>query len=345
MNDSNQSSAAMKGFRLALIGTLLAAVVVGLGAFTRLVDAGLGCPDWPGCYGHLFWPNEDHEVERANMLFPETPVDHAKTWPEMVHRYFAGTLGLIILALAVIAIRNRESGEYPFRLPVLMLILVVWQALFGMWTVTLKLWPQVVTVHLLGGVTTFSLMGVLAMRLAPESWRASLLDKVWLSRHRAWMLVGLVIVFFQIALGGWTAANYAALACPDLPTCQTSWWPHMDWAAGFNIFQHIGPNYLGGLLDGEARTAIHFAHRLGAIVTAIYLLGLSFALFKAKTKAAMRAASVLAVLLVVQISLGLANVHFIFPLPIAVLHNFFGALLLLFMAVLTIGALALPNRE
>lgn len=343
MNESHQP--AMKGFRIALIGTLLAAVVVGLGAFTRLSDAGLGCPDWPGCYGHMFWPNEDHEVERANMLFPETPVDHAKTWPEMVHRYFAGSLGLVILTLAVIAIRNRESEVYPFRLPILLLILVVWQALFGMWTVTLKLWPQVVTVHLLGGVTTFSLMAVLTMRLAPASWRASLLDASWLSGHRAWIFIGLVIVFLQVALGGWTASNYAALACPDLPTCQRSWWPHMDWAAGFNIFQHIGPNYLGGLLDGEARTAIHFAHRLGAIVTAIYLLGLSFALFKAKTCAARRAATVLATLLVVQISLGLANVHFIFPLPIAVLHNFFGALLLLSMAVLTIGALALPNRE
>ena len=345
MNESTQVSTAMKGFRLALIVTLLAAVVVGLGAFTRLVDAGLGCPDWPGCYGHMFWPNEDHEVEQANMLFPEIPVDHAKTWPEMVHRYFAGTLGLFILALAVIAIRNRESETYPFRLPVLLLILVVWQALFGMWTVTLKLWPQVVTVHLLGGVTTFSLLGVLTMRLAPESWRTHLLDMGWLRSHRAWIFVGLAIVFVQIALGGWTAANYAALACPDLPTCQRSWWPHMDWAAGFNIFQHIGPNYLGGLLDGEARTAIHFAHRLGAIVTAIYLLGLCFALFRAGSKAAKRAALILVTLLVVQISLGLANVHFLFPLAIAVLHNFVGALLLLSMAILTIGALALPARE
>ena len=346
MNEElNQGNPARRGFYLALAGTALAALVVALGAFTRLVDAGLGCPDWPGCYGHLFWPSDISDVELANMRFPETPVDHAKTWPEMVHRYFAGTLGLVILALAVFALRNQKDPDYPFRLPVLLLILVIWQALFGMWTVTLKLWPQVVTLHLLGGVTTFALMAVLSMRLAPQGWRDAILDYAWLRRQRIWIFVGVVIVFVQIALGGWTAANYAAFACPDLPTCQQSWWPPMDWAAGFNVFQDIGPNYLGGLLDGEARTAIHFAHRLGAIVTALYLLALGVGMLRAGSVPTRRAALLLMGLLVIQLSLGLANVHFLFPLPVAVLHNFVGALLLLVMAVLSVGALALPARE
>ncbi len=340
MIETANSYSAKTGFRIALAGTLLAICVVGLGAFTRLVDAGLGCPDWPGCYGHLFWPTSVEHVELANMRFPETPVDHAKTWPEMVHRYFAGTLGLFILALTVVALRNRESDDYPFRLPVLLAILVVWQALFGMWTVTLKLWPQIVTLHLLGGVATFSLMAALTMRLAPDRWRAWLLDATWLTAHRRWVLIGILVVFLQIALGGWTAANYAALACPDLPTCQLSWWPRMDWAAGFNIVQHIGPNYLGGLLDGEARTAIHFAHRLGAVITALYIFGLAYCLWRAGSAAARRAATWLASLMTVQLCLGIANVYFIFPLPVAVAHNLGGALLLVTMAVLAVGTFA-----
>ncbi len=345
MSETLNENRAKFGFRLALIGTLLAAVVVMLGAFTRLVDAGLGCPDWPGCYGHLTWPQGIEEVERANMRFPETPVDHAKTWPEMVHRYFAGGLGLIILGLAVLALRSREKQDYPFRLPVFLLILVVWQALFGMWTVTLQLWPQIVTLHLLGGITTFSLMGVLTMRLAPPQWRSALLDAGWLRRKRWWIFCGTLIVFAQIALGGWTASNYAAFACPDLPTCQTSWWPNMDWSAGFNFLQHIGPNYLGGRLDGAARTAIHFAHRLGAIVTAIYLVGLCIAQWRAGTSATRNAGVLIGSLLLVQILLGLANVYFLFPLPVAVAHNFVGALLLLSMAVQCIGAFALRSKH
>ncbi len=340
MIDLNLRRSSKPGFQLAVVATLFTAVVVMLGAFTRLVDAGLGCPDWPGCYGHLFWPMGDEQVELANRRFPEFPVDHDKTWPEMVHRYFAGTLGLLILAITLIAVRNRHDESYPFRLPVLLLILVIWQAVFGMWTVTLQLWPQIVTLHLLGGFATFVLLGVLSMRLAPASWRQNFIDSGWLRRHRPWVLLGTIIVFVQIALGGWTAANYAAFACPDLPTCQLSWWPEMDWAAGFNIFQHVGPNYLGGLLDGDARTAIHFAHRLGAVVTTLYLTAFCFALWRGATPAARTAAVAIVTVLLVQVLLGLANVYFFFPLAVAVAHNFVGALLLLVMGIQCIGALA-----
>ena len=161
-----------RGATLALVAVCLTVVVVMLGAFTRLVDAGLGCPDWPGCYGHMFWPNDVEEINRAEALFPDTPVESHKTWPEMVHRYFAGTLGLLIVGLALIGWKKTDE-DYPFRLPILMLFVVVWQALFGMWTVTLKLWPQVVTIHLFGGVSTLALTWLLALRLDNYRWQIS----------------------------------------------------------------------------------------------------------------------------------------------------------------------------
>ncbi|RLA40655.1 MAG: heme A synthase, partial [Gammaproteobacteria bacterium] len=258
-------------YRLALLATIVAATVVVLGAFTRLVDAGLGCPDWPGCYGHLMWPNEAHEIARANERFPDASVEVDKTWPEMVHRYFASTLGLIILCLAILAWRYRETGNFPFRLPLLLLFLVVWQGMFGMWTVTLKLWPQVVTMHLLGGVSIFSLLWLLTMRLANVCW--VLTDSSWqkLKKYRAWLVGAVVIVFIQIALGGWVSSNYAAFACADFPRCGGQWLPQMELAAGFDILQSVGPNYLGGLMTSDARVAIHFMHRIGALITCFYL--------------------------------------------------------------------------
>lgn len=322
-------------YRLALLGTLIAAIVVGLGAFTRLVDAGLGCPDWPGCYGHLLWPNETHEIVRAEERFPDSKVEHEKTWPEMVHRYFASSLGLIVVGLAVLAWLCRDSRRFPFRLPLLLLFLVVWQGLFGMWTVTLKLWPQVVTAHLLGGMSVFALTWLLALRLGNNRW--VLPQATWqrLFRLRYWLVVGVVILFVQIGLGGWLSSNYAAFACPDFPRCQTHWWPPMDVAEGFNIFQQIGPNYLGGLMTNEARVAIHFTHRLGALLTFIYLSGLCLALFYIGEPRVTRVTAVIFALLLVQVGLGIGNVLFAVPLPLAVLHNAGAALLLL--SLVTIG--------
>lgn len=322
--------------RLALLGTFLAAIVVGLGAFTRLVDAGLGCPDWPGCYGHLLWPNELHEITKAEQRFPDSKVEQDKTWPEMVHRYFASSLGLIIVGLAVLAWKCRDSRRFPFRLPLLLLFLVVWQGLFGMWTVTLKLWPQVVTLHLLGGMSVFALIWLLALRLGHHGW--VLPETIWrrLYRLRYGLVAGVVIVFIQIGLGGWLSSNYAAFACPDFPRCQGDWWPPMAVAEGFNIFQHIGPNYLGGLMTNEARVAIHFIHRLGALLTFVYLSGLCVALVYVGEPRVTRLAVVIFALLLVQLSLGVGNVLFSIPLPLAVLHNAGAALLLL--GLVTVGA-------
>ena len=331
---TNTPRSGKSGARLALMATCLAVVVVGLGAFTRLSDAGLGCPDWPGCYGHLLWPRADHEIARADARFPDAPVIAGKPWPEMVHRYFAGSLGLCIMVLAALGWRRRKDRDYPSRLPLLLLLLVIWQALFGMWTVTLKLWPQVVTLHLLGGISVLALLWLLALRLRDCPWRVDHAVARRLAALKPWVVVGMVTVFCQIALGGWVTSNYAALACGDFPTCHSQWWPAMNLAQGFDITQGVGPNYLGGLLESEARTAIHIGHRIGALVTTVVTLGLSAALFAIPWAPARRLAGALALALIVQVSLGIANVLLALPLPVAVAHNLGAAFLSLTLVTL-----------
>ena len=379
----------LPGFKLAFIASVFAIFVIGLGAFTRLVDAGLGCPDWPTCYGHVLWPETAQEITAANQAFPDTPVETDKTWPEMVHRYLAKGLGLLAIAIYVIAFRHRNADEpvklissllflnvaltvvtvfvgeaaeiyaagsiivtflvliyyglmhkssgakQPFKLPAFILAFVILQGLFGMWTVTWKLWPQVVTAHLLGGFTIFSLLWLLVLRLSHRGWRVSQYAAQQLTAFRPWVVLGLVIVVLQIALGGWTTSNYAAVACPDLPTCQNQWLPAMNFAEGFNFAQSIGPNYLGGFMNNEARVAIHFMHRVGAIMTTLYLLMLCFVLYRsiAITQTKLMAKAVLGVL-GLQVLLGLANIVFHFPVFIAVAHNLGGAFLLVTMVTL-----------
>lgn len=331
---TNKPIKRMPGYRLALFGTALAALVIVLGAFTRLVDAGLGCPDWPGCYGQLLWPNDAAEIARAEQLFPDAPVEMDKTWPEMVHRYFAATLGLTIAALAFLGWKSREQESYPFRLPLFLLFVVVWQALFGMWTVTLKLWPQIVTLHLLGGVSTFSLLWLLSIRLDNHRWRVPLEPWQKLQTLKPWIITGIVIVVLQILLGGWTSANYAAFACPDLPGCHAEWWPEMNFAEGFNLFQSIGPNYLGGLMESEARVAIHVMHRVGAVITSVYVIGLCVALLRVPARQLNKVVAAIAAMLVIQLVLGVSNILLMVPLIVAVAHNGGGALLLLTLILL-----------
>jgi cytochrome c oxidase assembly protein subunit 15 len=324
------------GFRLALLACALTVVVIGLGAFTRLVDAGLGCPDWPGCYGHLLWPIQEHNVARANEAWPDMPVDHAKTWPEMVHRYFAGTLGLVTLLILAVAIRHRNRPQQPLRLPIFIVAAVILQALFGMWTVTLKLWPQVVTAHLLGGFTMLALLWLLAQRLGGFRWRLDDGALLRVAALRIPVAIGLLLVILQVFLGGWTTSNYAAVACPDFPTCQGQWFPEMDFVHGFNLFQHVGPNYLGGTMENAGRVAIHFSHRFGAGVVAVYLAILVWRLYaRMALPQTRRMALVIAALLVTQLLLGIGNVVLHFPLWVAVAHNLGGALLLLALVTLT----------
>ena len=316
--------------RLALAAALVAFIVIVLGAYVRLSHAGLGCPDWPGCYGQLTWPTEAHEVVAANAAFPDRPVETDKAWKEMAHRYLAGTLVLLVLAVNVLAWRPRYRPEGLRGLAGALLGLILFQAALGMWTVTLKLLPIVVMGHLLGGLATFGLLLWLA-------WRSGRVDTAAgagaLAPARGMILAGLAVLVVQIALGGWTSANYAALTCPDLPTCQGQWWPEADFAEGFTLWREIGVDYEGGVLDLSARTAIHLAHRVGAVATFVLLLGLAWRLMS--RAASRRAGSVLLILLAAQVTLGLLNVILFLPLPNAVAHNGVAALLLAQMLWLT----------
>jgi cytochrome c oxidase assembly protein subunit 15 len=314
---------------LTKIGVGMALVVVILGAFTRLVDAGLGCPDWPGCYGFLVVPESADEVAIASSRFPDAPVEPEKAWWEMVHRYFATLLGALVLAVAVLAWRSRgrvdSARRTPIKLPLVLLGLVILQGAFGAWTVTLKLWPQVVTAHLLGGFATLSLLWLLCLRLGVGAgWQAA-------SELRGVARLALGVLIVQIALGGWVTSNYAALACPDFPTCHGEWAPDMDLARGFDVTQSVGPNYLGGRLESDARVGIQVAHRVGAIAA---LLAIGWLGIRLLSTASPLAWPVLG-LLGVQLALGVLNVVLVLPLANATGHNAIGALLLL--AVVTVN--------
>jgi cytochrome c oxidase assembly protein subunit 15 len=315
------------GFRLALLATLLALFVVLLGTYTRLTHAGLGCPDWPGCYGFISVPASEAQLVHAAQHYPDTPVHAEKGWNEMTHRYFAGGLTLLIGLLAAQAWHRRHVAEQPLKLPLLLSGVVFAQAAFGMWTVTLKLWPQVVTAHLIGGVATLSLLFLLTVRLSG----AFPVQPQLPARLRRMAAIGMVLVAVQIALGGWVSSNYAAMACTDLPTCQNQWWPDADFANGFHLTQHIGPNYLGGKLDSQARTAIHLTHRVGALLVTCSLLALAWHLGKAGLKGM---ASLLLLALAGQIGLGISNVAFHLPLIVAVAHNAGAAALMLSMVLI-----------
>ncbi len=313
-------------YKLALFAIALASVVVLLGAYTRLVDAGLGCPDWPGCYGFISVPDSHEEITQAQAAFPHAPVEADKAWPEMVHRYFAGTLGLVIAFIALIAVRHRNEPEHPLVLPVILLALVVFQAALGMWTVTLGLLPVVVMGHLLGGFTTLSLLLLLFLRIRDGN------SPAYASPLRNLALTGLIIVVLQIILGGWTSANYAAIICTDFPGCQGNLIPPLDFVGAFQLHTAGVESYLGGHLDNAARVTIHWIHRLGALLTTIYLIFLHLKLMQAGHK---KLAGWLMLVLLAQISLGISNVVFSLPLPVAVAHNGVAALLLLTMVYIT----------
>lgn len=308
--------------RLALAGVLLAFTVVVLGAWVRLSAAGLGCPDWPGCYGHLSAGSAAENVDAINQAFPQRPFEYHKAIKEMVHRYFASSLGLLILVLAGLAYASRRDPEQPVVLPMALVGLVIFQGLLGMWTVTLLLKPLIVVLHLIGGLATLSLLAWLAMR-RPAPAEVS-------SRLRTLAGVGLAVLALQIVLGGWTSSNYAALACPDFPTCQDHYWPDMDAKDAFVLWRGLGIDYEGGVLDHPARVAIHFVHRLGAIATAIILGWLSILAWRRGATPTVRTAGViLGLVLLAQLILGPVMVMRALPLPLATAHNGVAALLLL----------------
>jgi len=316
--------------KLAVIATLVAFAVIVLGAYVRLSHAGLGCPDWPGCYGHLTWPAEPHEVSRAEENFPHRPVEAEKAWKEMIHRYLAGALVLLVVAINALSWKSAHRGKGLRALAAGLLALILFQAALGMWTVTLKLLPLVVMGHLLGGLATFSLLLWLTWRSADPDPRAA---SGGLAPFRFAIVTGLIVLTAQLALGGWTSANYAALACPDFPTCQGAWWPDSNFDEGFVLWREIGVDYEGGVLDMPSRTAIHLAHRIGALVTFLWLGILALRLIRQRE--VRQDGLVLGAFLLAQVALGIQNVLLKLPLINAVAHNGMGALLLAMLLWLT----------
>jgi cytochrome c oxidase assembly protein subunit 15 len=325
--------------RLCILGVLLCFAVVVLGAYVRLTAAGLGCPDWPGCYGHLT-PAGAAQATGTAEAFPGRPLEPGKAWREMIHRYAATTLGLVILTLTALAIAARR--ERPMSVPYALALFatVIVQGLLGMLTVTWQLKPLIVTLHLVFGMTTLALLWWLLLSLPRGPWGTTALHSAGhaisgggaatLALARRLALLGLIALAVQIALGGWTSSNYAALACPDFPTCQNAWWPHTDYRNAFLLWRGLNINYEGGILDNPARVAIHLTHRMGAIVTtaALALAALTVLRRRGLPAARPRAWAVLAAL-ALQLVIGISMVLKTLPLWLATAHTAGAALLLL----------------
>lgn len=322
--------------KLVAFSLFLAMVVIILGAYTRLTDAGLGCPDWPGCYGNLTVPTTEGKVLAANKAYPERPVEAAKAWNEMIHRYFAGALGLCILAIAILAVRNRHKGT-PVKLPVLLLGLVIFQAALGMWTVTLNLLPVVVMGHLLGGFSVLACLFLLYLKLrrAPKPSPQSSTPAKPGSRLLFIAAVGIVVLVGQIALGGWTSANYAALACTEMPICEAGWQQRLDFPGAYSVPE--AENYEYGAHDYDERMTMHIMHRVGALITCIYLVFVAIYCLRTRSlsPSVKRGAMVMLAVLSVQVALGISNVVLSLPLLVAVAHNGVAAALLLTLIWLT----------
>tara|TARA_E500000075_G_scaffold34693_1_gene31135 strand:- start:867 stop:1841 length:975 start_codon:yes stop_codon:yes gene_type:complete len=315
---------------LSFFGICLAFVVIALGAWTRLVDAGLGCPDWPGCYGFVVFPTNEAEIALAEARYPTFPYDINKAIPEVVHRYFAAALGFLAIIMVYYSFKQNENRNIR-RWTIGLLIFICCQGLFGYLTVSLLLLPIIVTAHLFGGFTTLTLFFLIFLM----SGKFDFLEKMAIPKLKTIAGIALVVLLFQIFLGVWTSTNYASLACADFPTCQGSYMPEMDFKNGFNLNQEVGPNYLYGLLDNPSRVAIHYSHRVSAIlVTIVFLILISKLWFSN----AAPLASTIGILLLTQISLGIINVVYVLPLYVAIAHNLVAALLLL--TVFTVNYLA-----
>lgn len=304
---------------LSITAAIVAFCVVVLGSYVRLSDAGLGCPDWPGCYGALTVPQSEAAIESAQQAYPDKPVEHAKAWKEMAHRYLAGSLGLLVAGLAVLAYRQRHTIRTSWQLSAALVVLIIMQALLGMWTVTLLLKPVIVTLHLFGGMTTLAVLSWIAFRHTCKA------DIALPAGQQYWLRLALLIWIAQVLLGGWTSSNYAALACTDFPTCHSLWWPAMDMGDAFHITRALGVSRDGGQLHLDALTAIQWVHRLGAMVVLVWMAMSTRILLQRQTSKIL--AWVLLAIVLCQIAVGIGNLLLQLPLVLAVLHNAGAALL------------------
>lgn len=304
--------------RLLFFALFLTFDLIMFGAFVRVTDAGLGCPDWPGCYGKLSPIGAIDSIRAEAAVRPQGPVTEFKAWVEMLHRYIAAGLGLLVIAIAVMATRIARrapmAGAPGVALAWFTLVWIVLQGIFGAWTVTLKLKPLVVTAHLLGGMVLFGLLLAQSVRVAghpPIDPRAR--------RFTGWAALALGVLFVQIALGGWVSTNYATLACRDFPTCQGSWWPPMDFEAGFELWRRLGVTGDGEALPFQALTAIHVVHRVFAFVVFAVVGGLAWRIHR--LDGLQRVAIGLGGVLALQLATGLTNIFLDWPLIAAVLHT------------------------
>jgi cytochrome c oxidase assembly protein subunit 15 len=326
--------------RLALLGVLLCLVVIVLGAWVRLTDAGLGCPDWPGCYGHVTPAGAERNEGKIESYSPGWEYDSGKAWREMIHRYAATSLGFIIVLITAIALAYRRERPANIPLAISLLVVVVLQGALGAFTVWWLVKPLVVVLHLIGGLTTLSLLMWMWLdmrrrtRVVEPTPRATQIAALDGARRMA--VVATVVVAFQIMLGGWTSSNYAAVACPDLPKCQQQWWPEgMDFSEAFVLWRGLDINYTGGVLEHPARVAIHFTHRLGAVVATLAVLFAAWlAIRRAPTVLVSRAGYWAIGALGIQLLIALMMILKAFPLSLAAGHNAGAALLLMSMILL-----------
>lgn len=325
---------------LALCASFFALGVIALGAFTRLVDAGLGCPDWPGCYGSFTVPLTEKARELAVLHYPDTHLNVYKAWAEMLHRYFVGGLSLFIMAV-IFAIFKAPSrvGRLNIILVICLLSLLAYQIFLGQLTVTLKLLPIIVTQHLLGGFLILSALWLVYLNNVPGLEKIISSTSFFKENKKGFLLllsiIALIILLLQITLGAWVSTNYASLSCPDFPFCLNDQTVALHFKAAFNVFMPMGVNYEGGVLSAAIRQTIQMTHRLGALIFTLYMVGfLSFAMTKLKySPELMKSIYLMLGLLIIQICIGITNVMFKLPLITAVSHNLVAVLLLL--AVIT----------
>ena len=324
------SKDANKFRKLAWVTLFLTFDLIMFGAFTRLTDSGLGCPDWPGCYGHANPVAAHGQISAAEAAMPQGPVTVAKAWIEMIHRYLAMAVGVLIVSMMVIAwlrwFRSGRRTRLPI-LPTLLLGFVCLQGAFGAWTVTLKLQPVIVTTHLLLGM---ALLGLLTWMAASQNQHAPVAPAA--VRLRPAAVIGLVLLVMQLALGGWVSTNYAALACTDYPLCHGALVPRMDYEHGFALWRQLGMTASGDYLPFDALTAIHWTHRTFALVVVAFLGWLGHKAMR--VDGLQKTGRALLLMVALQFIIGVATVFLDWPLAIAVLHNGGAALLVVLTVML-----------